>query len=369
MMSWIKSKTVPGKVILYRMVMAFFFGITLLLYRPAAALDLENYTLKVAQSADEISVAEALEDIRNGDIERGVVILQRLGGQGNADSLFHMGELFRLGIGRDKASDIAAMYYRLATALGHKRAALSLANLLFFDGDNSDKTVAEALGIWQSLAMEGNMESLYLLGMIYWNGEAGLAQDPVRGYGLVWRAAQEGYADAVQNELTMRSLLNLEARNAAMKYGNALDTEGFGSDPLALDLVVAASPELSAGENIDESEPISKPESTDVTQQSAPAAKPEEKEVPLEKPEDWRRVWRLEVGFAMSEVEVRRLRSMLNQTQQETVGQLFSEVQPSINRPGLFRLIYGPMKGMLQAVNSCVSLKRAGHDCSAKAPE
>jgi len=333
------------------------------------------------ETADESSIQAALEYIRNGEIDQGAFILQRLAGQGNAESLYHMGELFRLGIGREKADGVAVMYFRLASTLGHKRASLSLANMLFFEGDSSEKTIAEALSVWQTLALEGDIESMYMLGMIYWNGEAGIGQDPVRGYGLVWRAAQAGYTDAVQNELTMRSLLNAEARDAAMKYGNSLDVAGFSDEPLALDLVVAEAEPDQAAEagasdaDTDGSEASGQEtEATDGAElaQDDPVQDGETEkavEVPLVKPDDWGSVWRLEVGFAMSEVEVRRLQSMINQTQQASVGKLFSDIQPSVTRPGLFRLIYGPLRGMHQAVNTCVSLKRAGHDCSARAPE
>lgn len=318
-----------------------------------------------AQSADEDTIEAALEFIRGGDVDRGVFILQRLSGQGNADSLFHLGELFRLGVGREQSGDVATMYYRLASALGHKRASLSLANMLFFEGDGSEKTIGEALSVWQSLALEGDVESVYMLGMIYWNGEAGLEVDPVRGYGLVWRAAEAGYSDAVQNELTMRSMLPAAAREAAIEYGKEYEITGFGSVPLALDLLKKATTnEIGLLGAADKDDP-----SQDAAQTESVEKAPEPVELPLEKPEDWSTVWRLEVGFAMSEVEVRRLQSMIGQNQKGAIGKLFSDVQPSITRPGLFRLVYGPLRGMHQAVNTCVMLKRAGHECSAKAPE
>lgn len=324
----------------------------------------------LAQSADEETVDTALNLIRSGDVDQGVFILQRLAGQGNADSLFHLGEMFRLGIGREKTNTVATMYYRLAAALNHKRASLSLANMLFFEGDGSDKVVSEALGVWQNLALDGDVESIYMLGMIYWNGEAGLEQDPVRGYGLVWRAAQEGYADAVQNELTMRSLLNAEARDAAHEYGQSLHVEGFSAEPLAIELVKGeeATPDEGSSEEV-----VAVADATalpaDGEQEEPEVETPPEPVVPLEKPEDWETVWRLEVGHAMSEVEVRRLQSIINQTMGPAVGQLFSEISPSATRPGLYRLVFGPMRSMSHAVSTCVTLKRGGHECATRAPE
>jgi len=329
------------------------------------------------QEMDEETVETALDFIRNNEIDRGVFILQRLAGQGNAESLYHLGELFRLGIGRQKANDVATMYYRLATALGHRPAALALANFLFFDGDGSEKTIAEAVSVWQKLASDGDLESAYMLGMLYWNGEAGMKQDPVRGYGLVWRAAQNGYSDAVQNELTMRSLLNADAREAAMEYGKSVSSVGFDGEPLALDLLVASNDATTedvsqADTELAPSEQLAPEEETAPVQQADEMENSSETQQVIEAPVDaegWAAVWRLEVGVAMSKVRVTRLRNLINQTEIAGMDSLSSDVVPSVTKPGLFRLTYGPMNSMQQAVTTCVTLKRAGYECSAKAPE
>jgi len=304
-------------------------------------------SVAVAQrSADEETIEEALNLIRSGggNIQQGILVMQGLADKGVTEALFHMGEIHKLGIGKDGPSiPIATMYYRLASRLGHDRASLLLANILFFDGDGSEASYAEAVEAWQSLALRGNAEAAYMLGMVYWNGEAGSVRDPIRGYGLVWLASEKGYDAAVQNELSMRAMLNGAARQEAMDYANNIADRGFGAEPIAIDLVLDSA-----------SEPVSTPV-------------PKE-EKPLEKPEDWTTVWRLEVGFAMSEVEIERLQKVLNTTQARVVGGLFSEVVDSANRPGLYRLIFGPVKSMHSAVSKCVDLKRAGHDCFARPP-
>jgi len=336
-------------------------------------------------NADSESVEDALNFIRNGRIDRGTIILQRLAGEGNAESLYHLGEMYRLGIGREKANSVATMYYRLATALNHKTASLSLANMLFFEGDGSDETIGEALGVWQNLAIEGNAESIYMLGMIYWNGEAGLERDVVRGYGLVWRASQSGYSDAVQNELVMRSLLNAETRDAAMEFGRSISDASFGEKSLSTGITVASALEETVDTPEEDNEAIvaaAEPNPAVPAEDNRAAEQPEEGAPPKANdqpagetsgpptiPGDWSSVWRLEVGFAMSRLDVTRLQTVINTSQAAAVGALASEVTPSATRPGLYRLTYGPMKSMHQAVNVCVTLKRAGHDCSAKPPE
>ena len=303
-----------------------------------------------AQKTTDLSAVDgALELIRQGKITQGVVTLEGLALRGVPDALFHMGELNKLGIGKDEPSiPVATMYYRLASRLGHEQASLLLANILFFDGDGSDTTYVEAITVWQGLALKGNREATYMLGMVYWNGEAGAQRDPVRGYGLVWLAAEKGYPDAVQTELSMKSMLNRDARETGMDYAKSLSDQGFSADPMAMDLVIASVP-------------------PDAGEVSLPAPKIEDK--PLVKPEDWTTVWRLEVGFAMEEKKVNLLRKVIIGRQSKIVGKLFSDVVDSPSRPGLYRLVFGPVKSMHDAVNRCVDLKRAGYDCFARPPE
>lgn len=294
-----------------------------------------------ASSADDRSVRDALEDIRNGDIERGMEILQLLAEEAHPEALFHLAEMARLGVGRDKSMPIAIMYYRLSGQLGHSVAALRLAEILYFDSERTEAQLGEAASIWQSQALEGSPTAAFMLGMLYWNGEIGKAQDPVRGYGLVWRAAQAGYNEAVQAELTMRSQINGVARARGQAYGEALETEGFSDELLAMDLVIDG--------------------------YSADVAETKDVEA-SEKPEDWSKVWRLEVGFAMGAGDAEQLLERILREEADTVRGLNGEVIESPNRVGMFRLVFGPIERMNDAVSRCVALKRAGHDCFAQPP-
>ncbi|WP_262693318.1 tetratricopeptide repeat protein [Kordiimonas aquimaris] len=292
-------------------------------------------------AADELSVNDALEDIRNGDIEKGMGILESLGRQANPTALFHLAEMARIGIGRDKSIPIATMYYRMSGQLGNEAAALKLANILYFDGTGSEAELAEAVSVWQTYALKGNPEAAYVLGTLYWNGEVGSAPDPVRGYGLVWRAAQTGYNPAEQAELSMRAQMNGAARSAGEAYGKALETEGFGGGQLALELLIdgySGDTDGEGGQN------------------------------PAEKPEDWAKVWRLEVGFAMDDAGASELLERIRREEAATVKDLYGEVIKSPNRVGMYRLVFGPVNTMNDAVSMCVVLKRAGHDCFAQPP-
>lgn len=289
----------------------------------------------VAQSEEEIT--QALDLIRDGNVDSGVDMLRRLGELGSAEAFFHLAEIHRLGAGKEAAPNVSLMYYRLAAQMGSKQAALNLANILFFDGEE-ESDVKEAMAIWQQYSLLGDVEATYLLGMVYWNGEGLSVADPIRGYGLIWRAAQAGYDPAEEAEPAMRVQLGVEAQDAGQAYGKELELRGFTAKPLDLHLVTDEVPDL--------------PDIPDGPQ----------------KPEDWDAVWRLEVGFAMRESDAIELQQEILAQEKETVGSLFSEVTEAPNRPGLYRLLFGPVGGMQDAVNRCVSLKRAGHDCFAKPP-
>lgn len=288
-------------------------------------------------------VEAALEALRNEEITKGLSILKSLAEQGNPIALYHMGETARLGIGREPSPSVSVMFFRMSAQMGYEVAAMKLANILYFDGEGTKAELDEAMSIWKEYALKGNREAQFLLGMIYWSGEHSGIQDPVRGYGLVWRAAEAGYNDAIQAELTMRAQLNGDARTVGEEYGRKFEEIGIDdSEPLRLDLLVEGYVSGTADTSLE----------------------PEE----IEPPENWQAVWRLEVGFAMDEEDALVLMRRIQAEEVETVKDLAGAVIPAPNRDNAFRIVFGPVAGLNDAVRMCVDLKRAGHDCFAKPP-
>ena len=288
-------------------------------------------------TVDEQSIEDALNAIRAGDFKTGRATLEFLSEQANPEAMYHLAEMARLGIDGEVSMPIAIMFYRLSSRLGNAKSAMKLANILYFDGDKTPAEIAEALSVWQGQALAGNAEASYVLGGIYWNGEGGRTPDPVRGYGLVWKAAEAGYKDAVNLELEMRTLLPGDAREAGQIYAQRLSEFGFSDELLNMDMLVEG-------------------------------WTPDEDEEVVEKPEDWSTVWHLEVGFAMREEDAQRILGEINQDYAKVVDGLFSEMVPSPNRLNRFKLVFGPLDGLHAAVSKCVDLKRGGYDCFAKPP-
>lgn len=295
---------------------------------------------------DEQALNKALNQIKNQNFEAGYQQLTDLGAAGSADAFFHLGEIERLGVlesGIDFSA--AANHYRMAAALGHVRAGLALANMLYFDKGTNKKSdiidrasVQTAIAAWQQLAIEGKSEALYMLGMLYWNGQATLQQDPIRGYGLVWQAANKGYRNAIRAEAQMLPELNYDARQAGRSYAQSLDKYGFSADILRIDLVM---------NNI------------------KPAFGGKKRGLPV----SWDLVWHLELGIALQEKEAEALIKQIEKDYAQVAGMLSYEIVPAPIRLTRFQLVMGPMQNMAEAVKYCMRFKKNGIDCYAMAPK
>lgn len=289
----------------------------------------------------------ALQKLNEQNFEGALTILEELGEKGSADAYFHLGEIERLGIlPRGKNLSLAITNYRMASALGHKRAGLSLANMMYFDrgifesGQIKDKpSVETAVATWQQLALEGEREALYMLGIFYWNGTATLMQDPIRGYGLIWLAANKGYKDAIVAEPQMLPSLSYDARMAGRDYAGRIDQLGFSKDPLRLDLIYAT-----------------------ISPASTTGAK-------RKKPISWSLAWHLQIGISLPRESSEKLRLEIERDFSPILSPLHGETVADIDRIERYKLLYGPMKSMNEAVTTCLTFKKRGIDCFAIAPK
>lgn len=291
-------------------------------------------------ASDPLAVHAAIRLLRDGQTEKALYRLRKLGESGRPEAFYHLGEIYRLGASVPSNPEVSQMYYGFAAHMGHVRSALTYANVAYFEGPDVAGT-GEAVALWQQYALQGEPEALFMMGLLLWNGEAGLVQDPVRGYGLVWRAADMGFTTAIQSELEMADQLSFEAKQKARTYARNLASEGFGEGPLALDLVF---------------EGIERPDGMGE---------------PRIEPENWRRVWRLDVGFHLPKTKALELRAALLVDLPEVVGALALVLEPALRQgvdTGKFQLVAGPFTSLQEAVSHCVLVKRQGYECFARAP-
>ncbi len=282
-----------------------------------------------------LTVKQALDKIPAGGVNAAIKDLTRLGYKGDGNAFFHLAEIYRLGVGREPAPDVSVMYYRLAAAQGHKQAELNLANLLYFDiGDIESRE--RALDIWKAATLAGELEAMYLYGLALWNGEAIGTSDPIRGYGLVARAADAGYSAAINTELEMRTQISFEARERGVEFAEDLSEDSFSSEPLDLDLVFAGL-ETESGRS--------------------------------DQPDDWAKVWRVEVGFSLNDMDSMYLQAEIMKQLPAFASRYAVTRIPARSNPDNWRLLYGPMSDAVEAASFCARLRRMGEDCFARAPE
>jgi hypothetical protein len=240
-----------------------------------------------------------------------------------------LAQIYRLGVHGEKSPDVAAMYYRLSYELGNLGAGKMLANILFFNDARTGDDEREAIIIWQKHALLSDAEAQYLLGTIYWNGDAGLEFDPIRGYGLIWRASEAGHKDAIASEVIMASDLSFASRNRARLYADNLMDERFSEVPLELEMILNDIATAAGGG------------SENLLEQG---------------------IWKIDVGFAQSEEKISVYQSQLHQDVGGYLSGLDSGLHETEN--GLYVLSYSPIKSLEEAVTRCVFLKQNGHDCT-----
>ena len=138
---------------------------------------------------------EGVRKYEAGDYAGAVAEWRPLAERGDADALFNLGQVYRLGRGVDVDLDRASGYYREAALRGHADAQGNLGTLYFFDRDADEARRQEAVSWWLKAAERGNHRSQYMLGVLHWNGDH-VAVDPVRGYAWMTLAAGSDLAEA-----------------------------------------------------------------------------------------------------------------------------------------------------------------------------
>ena len=148
-----------------------------------------------AQTSLVASLVEGVRKYEAGDYAGAVAEWRPLAERGDADALFNLGQVYRLGRGVDVDLDRASGYYREAALRGHADAQGNLGTLYFFDRDADEARRQEAVSWWLKAAERGNHRSQYMLGVLHWNGDH-VAVDPVRGYAWMTLAAGSDLAEA-----------------------------------------------------------------------------------------------------------------------------------------------------------------------------
>lgn len=162
-----------------------------------------------------------IEAWQKGDHIRALAIWRTLAAKGDSDAAFNIGQAYRLGRGVAADSGQAKAWFERAARAGHLDAQVSLGLLLFDSGSRREGLA------WLSRAAErGEARALLVVGTALFNGDD-IAQDTVKGYAYVSRAAAQGLAPAKTTLAEMDQVLPIEQR----RKGVAMALEAAKSKP------------------------------------------------------------------------------------------------------------------------------------------
>jgi TPR repeat protein len=130
---------------------------------------------------------------QKGDFAAAVAEWRPLADKGDSDAQYNLGQAYKLGRGVPQDIAIAESWYEKAAQQGHAPAAANLGLILFQNGDKQ-KAIP-----WLKMAADADdPRAEYVLGTALFNGDI-VGKDWVRAYGMMSRAAAQGFPPAVTN--------------------------------------------------------------------------------------------------------------------------------------------------------------------------
>jgi cell division septation protein DedD len=151
---------------------------------------LTSWLLLGAAPAAAQSVAAGIEAWNAGRTAEAVTIWRPLAAMGSAEAAFNLGQAYKFGRGVPADPVAAKRWYEQAAKAGNVQAQTTLGLTLYQEGNRP-----AALRWLQLAADAGDPRAMLVYGTALFNGD-GVAEDRVRGYALVSRAAASGLTQA-----------------------------------------------------------------------------------------------------------------------------------------------------------------------------
>jgi cell division septation protein DedD len=172
--------------------------------------------VSIALPAAAQSVRDGVEAWQKGDAVGAVAIWKPLAEKGDADAAFNLGQAYRLGKGVPINLAEAQRWLEQAARNGHLDAQTTLGLLLFQNGNR-----VTAMRWLKPAAEAGEPRALLMVGTALYNGE-GVAEDHVKAYAYVSRAAAQGLAPAKATLADMDAVMPLEQRQKGIAMAQAM---------------------------------------------------------------------------------------------------------------------------------------------------
>jgi len=155
-----------------------------------------------------------------GDYTDAVELWRAPADAGDPDAEFNLGQAYKLGRGVPADLDQAEKWYRLAAQQNHPQAQDNFGLALFQNGKH-----AEAVPWLQRSAERGEPRAQFVLGTMYFNGDA-VPKDWVRAYAWMLRAAASGLPQATQTQQQMDRYIPLADRQEGQELARRYEAQG-----------------------------------------------------------------------------------------------------------------------------------------------
>lgn len=292
---------------------------------------------------------ELLDGVRlyeQGDYAGAIAIWQPLAAQEDANALFNMGQVYRLGRGVEADVARARDYYERAAVQGHIAAQGYLGTLLYF-GDENLRDVDKAIEWWQTAAANGDAGSQYMLGVLYFNGDH-LKRDWVQAYAWMFLAVSNGLREAKDAEASMLQHLTPEQIAEAKALAPGLLVAPPPPPPLPSATLQASQPASAQPE----------PETPAVDDDPAPPPAPAP-------PPSGSQQWVLQLASLRDEEQAAATRAQLWRKHGDILGDMaYQTVEADLGDKGVFlRLLAGPVDDLEDARTRCARLRDQGQGC------
>ena len=182
----------------------------------------------MAAASASATVKDGVEKYVAGDYKGAMAEWLPYAAQGDADALFNLGQLYKLGRGVPKNPKTATDYFRRAAQKGHVAAQTNLGILLFEAGEK-----AEAARWWTQAAGRNDPRAQYMLGIIHFNGDT-VAKNWPLAYAYMLRASNAGLPQAQTALTTMNNNISIGDRQRGEQIATSLAT-GTSSPQMLVD--------------------------------------------------------------------------------------------------------------------------------------
>ncbi|MFL9841774.1 SPOR domain-containing protein [Sphingomonas sp. ST-64] len=187
---------------------------------------MKHMVLSAMVAASIVAVAPALADVKTGvdawqrgDYRTAVNEWRGPAVAGDADAQFNLGQAYKLGRGVPADLGQAEEWYRKAALQGHPQAEENYGLSLFENGKR-----LQAVEWLTKAAMRGEPRAQYVLGTMYFNGDA-VEKDWVRAYALTARAAAQGLPQASTAQAQMDRYISLQDRQKGLELARAYERD------------------------------------------------------------------------------------------------------------------------------------------------